>query len=303
MRNRLALVAILTVIIPAMNIIQLMAQEGEINFKSTELAMGIYMIEGEGGFAGGNITLSMGEDGVVLIDDGVPAMTEKLVAAIAKLTHHPVDFLINTHVHGDHVGGNEALGMAGTTIVAHDNLRQRLLADGMTTAAGQVPTPKAALPIVTFSDEVTFHLNGREAFVFHVAAAHTDGDAAIHFRDDNIIHAGDVFFNGLFPYVDLDSGGSVEGFIAAQERILEMANEETKIIPGHGPLANKKDLQVAIDMLKDAYARVQALVDAGQSEEAIVETNPLADYHDDWNWAFITTERMTKTLVRAATEN
>jgi cyclase len=302
MRNRLALVATLTAIIPAMNIIQLLAQDGEINFKSTELAMGIYMLEGEGGFAGGNITFSTGEDGVVLIDDGVPAMTEKLMAAINKLTHHPIDFLINTHVHGDHVGGNEALGMAGATIVAHDKLRQRLLADGMTTAAGQVPTPKLALPIVTFSDEVTFHLNGREAFVFHVAAAHTDGDAAIHFRDDNIIHAGDVFFNGLFPFIDLDSGGSVEGFIVAQERIIEMANDETKIIPGHGPLGDKKDLQVAVDMLKDAYARVAALVEAGESEDAILAANPLAVYHDDWNWAFITTERMTKTLIRAAAE-
>jgi glyoxylase-like metal-dependent hydrolase (beta-lactamase superfamily II) len=137
------------------------------------------------------------------------------------------------------------------------------------------------------------------AHVFHVAAAHTDGDAVIHFRDVNVIHAGDLFFNGLFPFIDLDNGGSVDGFIAGQRRLLEMADEDTKLIPGHGPIAAQKDLRAALDMLVDARVRVQKLVEAGMSQDEVVAENPLAVYHDRWNWDFITTERMTTTLYRS----
>jgi len=274
------------------------AQESGISFKSTQLASGLFMLEGVGGFAGGNLGVLAGEDGVVLIDDGLPPLTDELLAAIGQLTEQPIEFLINTHVHGDHIGGNEALGEAGATIVAHDKLRERLAAEGVTTANGQVPAPKAALPVVTFSDAVTFHLNGRSAHVFHVEHAHTDGDAVIHFRDDNVIHAGDVMFHGLFPFIDLDSGGSVQGFLDAQRAILALADSETKIIPGHGELADKADLEAAIEMLENSSARVRALLDAGKNEEEILAENPLAEYHDTWNWGFITTERMTKTLIR-----
>ena len=232
MRIRSAMLALL----PAVFLMPVLAQDAEISYKSTELAPGLYMLEGQGGFAGGNLGLLTGEDGVVLIDDGLPPLTGILLAAIGQLTDDPVGFVINTHFHGDHVGGNEALGQDGATIVTHDNVRHRLVADGMTTADGKVPAPKDALPVLTFSDSITFHLNGREAFVFHVEHAHTDGDAVIHFREDNVIHAGDVMFNGLFPFIDLDSGGSVDGYIAAQERILALANEQIKIIPGHGPI-------------------------------------------------------------------
>jgi cyclase len=286
----------------AVCLVPALAQDSEVTYKSTELARGLYMLEGDGGFTGGNIGLSTGPDGVVMIDDGMPPFTDKLLAAIAKLTRDPVEFLINTHAHGDHVGANATFGKAGATIFAHDRLRERLVADGMTTGAGQMEAPKDALPVVTFSDSVTIHLNGRVAFVFHVEQAHTDGDAVIHFRDDNVIYAGDALFNGLFPFIDLDSGGSVEGYIAAQERILALADEQTKIVPGHGPLANKKDLQASVDMLRTASDRVKKLIEAGKSVQDIVEENPLADYHDDWNWGFITTERMTRTLHRGLTE-
>ena len=298
MRIRLSLLAIL----PTLIALPCLAQEAELSYKSTEVAPGLYMLEGVGGFTGGNLGLMIGEDGIVLIDDGLPHLTDLLLAAIAEHAEGTVDFLINTHVHGDHIGGNETLAKAGATIVAHHNTRRRLLEEGVDTPNGKMPAPAAALPTLTFSDSVNFHLNGRDAFVFHVEHAHTDGDAVIHFRKANVIHTGDVLFNGLFPYIDLDSGGSVDGYIAAQERILSLADDDTKIIPGHGPLANKADLQTAVDMLKDAQARVAKLLADGETEEQILAVNPLADYHEDWNWGFITTEKMTKTLHRSLTQ-
>jgi glyoxylase-like metal-dependent hydrolase (beta-lactamase superfamily II) len=269
------------------------AQEGDISFKSTELAPGLYMLEGQGGFAGGNLGLITGDDGVVLIDDGLEPLAAITVAAIESLTSDPVDFVINTHAHGDHTGANEVLHGKGATVVAHDNLRRQMVKDG---------SKRAALPELTFTDAVTFHLNGHTAYVFHVANAHTDGDAVIHFPEVNIIHTGDAMFNKLFPFIDLDSGGSVSGFIAAQKKIIAIADDETKIIPGHGVLANKADLQAAVDMLEDAQARVRALVDAGKSQEEVIAENPLADYEDDWTWEFITAERMTATIYRSLTK-
>ena len=268
------------------------AQEQNISWKSTELAPGLYMLEGQGGFPGGNLGLITGDDGVVLIDAGLEPLVAVTVAAIESLTGDPIDFVINTHAHGDHVGANEVLHGKGATIVAHENLRTRMVKDG---------SNRAALPELTFTDAVTFHLNGHTAKVFHVANAHTDGDSVIHFPEVNVIHAGDVMFNHLFPYIDLDGGGSVAGFIAGQKKIIAIADDETKIIPGHGALANKADLQAAVDMLEDAQARVKALVDAGKSQEEVIAGNPLADYEDGWSWEFITTERMTETIYRSLT--
>lgn len=265
------------------------AQE-EISFKSTELASGLHMLEGVGGFTGGNLGLLSGEDGVVLIDDGLEPLAPKLLAAVTEVSGADIDFVINTHVHGDHVGGNAALHQHGATIVAHDSIRRRML---------DADAAREALPEITYADGVTFHLNNHRAQVMHVQHAHTDGDSLIYFPDANVLHTGDTMFNGLFPYIDLDSGGSVEGFIDAQNRMLMLTDENTRIIPGHGPLANRGDLLRARDMLVDARDRVQALLDDGKSAAEIKTANPLADYHDDWNWGFITTERMTDTLIRA----
>ncbi len=268
------------------------AQEGDISWKSTELAPGLYMLQGQGGFPGGNLGLITGDDGVVLIDDGLEPLVAVTVAAIESLTGDPIDFVINTHAHGDHVGANEVLHRKGATIVAHENLRTRMVKDG---------SNRAALPELTFTDAVTFHLNGHTAKVFHVANAHTDGDAVIHFPEVNVIHAGDAMFNRMFPFIDLDSGGSLGGFIAAQKKIIALADDDTKIIPGHGELANKADLQTAIDMLEDAQARVKALVDAGKSQEEVIAANPLAAYADDWTWDFISADSMTETIYRSLT--
>lgn len=276
-----------------------LAQSPVITLKATEVVPGLTMLEGDGGFVGGNMSLLTGDDASVLIDDGLESYGALLLAAINKHADRPVDFLINTHAHSDHVGSNSMQHLAGATIVAHDNIRKRLIENGWPIPGGTRPPVAAELPQITFSDAVTFHLNGHTAHVFHVEHAHTDGDSVIHFTDINVIHASDVLFNGMFPFIDLDSGGSVEGYLAAQSQVLALADDDTKIIPGHGPLANKADMQTAHDMLLDANARIKALVDAGKSEEQILAENPLAIYHDKWNWDFITTERMTKTLYRS----
>lgn len=272
--------------------------QGDIRFESTEVAPGIHMLQGVGGFAGGNLGLLTGDDGAILIDDGMLPLFDKTYAAISEQVGGKVDFVVNTHAHGDHVGGNKGLSEAGATIIAHDRLRQRLVEEGVTGPDGQMPATAHWLPEVTFNDAVTLHLNGQRVHVFHVANAHTDGDSIVHFPDADVIHAGDVLFNGLFPYIDLDSGGSVDGYIAAQRKIIALAGDKTKIISGHGPLASKKDVQAANDMLADACERVKKLVDAGKSADQIVKMNPLADYADDWSWGFINAERLTRTLVR-----
>jgi glyoxylase-like metal-dependent hydrolase (beta-lactamase superfamily II) len=265
-----------------------------VSVTSAEVAPGFYMFQG----TVGNVGMLTGDDGVFLIDDGIEPVGPALLAAIRDISDGPIEFVINTHVHGDHVGSNEAIHMAGATIVAHDNIRKRLLEVGWPTRDGLVETAPGALPQITFSDNISFYLNGHKAFVFHIENAHTDGDGAVAFPDANIVYTGDLLFNRLFPFIDLDNGGSVDGFIAGQQRILSMIDDETKIIPGHGELGDKDDLQMAVDMLVDARRRVKALVDAGKSEDQIVADNPLAMYHDVWSWRFITTERMTRTLVR-----
>lgn len=269
------------------------AQEDDSNWKTSVVVPGIHMFESDRGFAGGNLGLLVGDDGVVLIDDGMPTIPATTVAAVEAITGNPVNFVINTHAHGDHTGANSAFMDMGATVVAHDKLRQALTQDEQ--------YDQSALPELTFNDSVTFHLNGHTAYVFHIPSAHTSGDAAIMFTDVNVLHTGDVMFNGMFPFIDLDGGGSVDGFIAGQQRMIAMVDADTKIIPGHGPLANRADLQTAVDMLIDSQARVKALVDAGNSLEEVQTANPLSVY-DSWNWDFITTERMTETIYRSLTE-
>lgn len=271
------------------------AQDFATTFKSTEVTDGIYMLDGEDGFGGGNVGLLVGDEYVVLIDDAMVPTVPALIETATELAGRPVDFVINTHVHGDHVGGNEYVAKNGAVIVAHDNIRKRMQDDP------ELNTGPGALPVLTFSDSVTFHVNGHEAFVFHIENAHTDGDAVVQFRGVNVIFAGDIMFHRLFPFIDLDSGGSVAGYIAGQRRLIAMADENTAIVPGHGPVASKSDLERDLAVLIDAEARVKALVEKGLNADDIVAANPLSIYHDDYEWGFITTERMTRTLIRSLT--
>jgi cyclase len=274
----------------------LQAQDFATSFDATEVAPGVYMLTGaEGKFGGGNMSVLVGDEQVVLIDDAMVPTAQPVLDAVNKLAGRAPDFVINTHIHGDHVGGNALMQENGSYVVAHDNIRKRLATDSKD-AGGD-----GGLPIITFSESVTFHVNGHELYVFHVHHAHTDGDGVIHFRDHNVIHAGDILFNNLFPFIDLDTGGSVEGFINAQKKLIAMADDDTVFIAGHGELASKADVERNLAVLIDGRNLVKALVDQGMTEEEVLAANPLAKYHDDYNWSFITTERMTTTHYRDLT--
>ena len=266
------------------------AQETPAPVEHTEVADGIYMLH-----TIGNVGLLVGDEYVVMIDDSLRQTGDAVVAKAEAIAGRPVDFVINTHVHGDHVGSNQTLADSGAIIVAHDNIRKRMQDDP------ELNSGPGALPVITFSDEVTFHVNGQEAWVFHLPAAHTDGDAAILFREANVIAPGDIVFRGIFPYIDLDNGGSVAGYKAAMQKLIDMSDNDTKFISGHGPLGTRAGLLEDLAMLINAEAKVKALIDAGMDAEQIVSTNPLAIYHDQYNWNFITTERMTRTLIRSLT--
>ncbi len=274
------------------------AEKKALSFSTTEVASGIYMLKGVGGFTGGNIGLSIGKDGVVMIDDSMPPMLDIMKKAIKSITDKPVDYLINTHVHGDHTGNNEAMGKANAKIVAHENLREHLVKKGIATREGYRVAPDSALPVITFSHNINFYLNGVDTHIFHTAKAHTSGDAVVHFKGKNVIHSGDVFFNKLYPYFDYANGGSLDGYIAAQLKILSYCDDKTKIIPGHGELASKKDLESSIAMLKDSKQIILQLVEKGKSIEEIVKLNPLKKYDKKWSWGFISTEKMVRQVYK-----
>lgn len=248
----------------------------KIEIKSEQLAPGVAVLFG----AGGNIGVSYGEDGTILIDDQYAPMTAKIQAAVSGLGVAPVKFLVNTHWHGDHSGGNENLGNAGAVIMAHDNVRVRLAAGAVsgagTSGARTIPAaPPAALPVITYAEGLKLHLNGEEVRVIHMPAAHTDGDSIIHWTKSNVIHMGDLFMLQVsFPYVDRDSGGDVRGFVAAADKVLAIANDQTKIIPGHGAIATKADLQNHRNMIATVIAKVEAGIKAGQTLEQIKASNP-----------------------------
>ncbi len=268
------------------------------SFDHEEVSPGIYLLTGaDGQMPVGATGLLVGEEYVVLIDDSFTPLGQALLDKVVELAGRPADFVINTHAHGDHTGSNQFQAENGAIIVAHDNLRTRMAADD------NQNTGPGALPVITFSDEMTFHINGQEAYVFHVPTAHTDGDAAIMFREANVIAAGDLLFRGMFPFIDLESGGNVTGYKAGMQRLIDMADDATKFMPGHGPVASRADVKKDLAMLIDAEARVAALLETGLDEEEIVAANPLADYHDGYSWGFITTEGMTRTLVKSLTSD
>ncbi len=266
----------------------------KVQIKTEKLSATTYMMTG----AGGNLGLSIGEDAVFLIDDQFAPLTPKIKAAIKKLTNKPVKFVLNTHWHFDHTGGNENMGKQGALIVAHENVRKRLSAEGfikffdMKTKA----EPKVALPVVTFTQDLSFHINGDEVQALHVGHAHTDGDAIVHFKNSDVIHMGDTFFNGLYPFIDTSSGGSVDGVLAAADRVLAIAGENTKIIPGHGPVAKKADLKAFRDMLATVSANIKVQIAQGKTLAEVQASQPTAQFDAVWGKGFLTPKQWVDML-------
>ncbi len=268
----------------------------KVQIKTEKLSDTVYMLTG----SGGNLGLSVGNDAVFLIDDQFAPLTPRIKAAIAKITKKPVKFLLNTHWHFDHVGGNENLGKGGVLIFAHENVRKRMSTEQFIEFLGMKtqPSPKVALPVVTFASEVTFHINGDEVRAFHVAPAHTDGDSIVHFPKSDVIHTGDTFFNKLYPFIDTSSGGSVDGMIAAADRVLAMAGDKTRIIPGHGPLANKADLKTYRDMLATVSGRIRESIKAGKKLEEVVASKPTAQFDAVWGKGFLPPDKFVEMLYK-----
>ena len=280
-RSALALAGALAIALPAP------AQQdfSKVVVRSEKLAETVWMLTG----AGGNLAVSAGEDAVFLVDDQYAPLTEKIAAEIGRISPRPVRFVLNTHWHGDHVGGNEALGKAGAVIVAHDNTRKRLSTEQFLEMwrATVKPLPKAGLPVVTFSQDTTFHLNGEEIRAFHVPRAHTDGDVIVHFAASDVIHMGDVFWNRLYPLIDTGSGGTIDGMIAACDRALGLASAKTRIIPGHGPLGSRDDLVAYRDMLAAIAGRIRKMIRDGMKLEEITASKVTADFDGVWGKGFI----------------
>ena len=271
------------------------AQEPELT--TTRLADGLFMIAG----AGGNSIVCAGADGIVLVDTGYGPMAETLRAAVADLSKAPVRVVINTHWHRDHVDGNLVLAGNGAIAVAHENVRRTMSADQhLAVLERDVPaSPVAALPALTFRETLNLHWDDETLSLVHLPAAHSDGDAVVLFRSADVIHAGDIFFNCGYPYIDISHGGTIDGMIAAVERIIQLADESTRIVPGHGPLATRGDLETYLGMLKDFREAVVSDVATGKDLSAILETPPTADLDAKWGKVFFSPEQFTEMVFRS----
>lgn len=259
-----------------------LAQAGldTVQVRATHVAGNVHMLRA----AGGNIGLVVGSDAVFVVDDQFAPLTAKVLAAIRAITSVPVKFVLNTHWHFDHTGGNENMGKVGALIVAHENVRRRMSTDQFIEALNrkEPASPRAALPVVTFDEGVTFHLNGDSIIVMHVAPAHTDGDAVVYFTKSNVVHMGDVFLSAAFPFVDLSSGGTIAGIIKAASSVAAMTNSATKIIPGHGALADRARLLAFQEMLVAVRERMAREIGAGRTLDQILASQITADYDREW---------------------
>ena len=267
--------------VPAVAPLTVAAQQdfSQVEIRTEMVADGLYVLFG----AGGNIGLSVGEDGAFLVDDQYAPLTEKILAAVAAVTDQPVRWVLNTHWHGDHTGGNENLGREGAMIVAHENVYRRLNPAEFADLVGrsQQSAPEG-LPVVTFNDRVSFHWNGEDIRVNHMPNAHTDGDALVFFTNADAVHMGDTFFNGRYPFIDVDSGGGVHGVIAIADYVLANTSASTRLIPGHGEITDHTSLRAYRDMVTTVRDRVSEMMGEGMTEDEVVAAGPTADLDADW---------------------
>ncbi|HEY0811338.1 MAG TPA: MBL fold metallo-hydrolase [Longimicrobiales bacterium] len=265
--------------------------------RTVPVVSGVYMLMGNGG----NIGLSIGPDATFIVDDQYAPMVPNIIAAVQKLTDKPVRFVVNTHWHGDHMGGNEAFGKAGSLIVAHDNVRRRLTSEQVIEFFNTKvpPSPKDALPVVTFSDTVTFHINNDELVAFHVAAAHTDGDVIVYWKRANVIHMGDTFFASGYPFIDLGTGGTINGIIAAADHAMAIANDNTKIIPGHGELATTAQLREYRHAMSTIRDRIRTQIAANKTLPQVIAAKPTADFDEKYGKSYIKPEQFVEFVYRS----
>ncbi len=267
----------------------------KVEIKVQKAAGSVYMLTG----AGGNIGVSVGDDGIVIVDDQFAPLAEKIRTALKGIADKPVKFVINTHWHGDHTGGNPQFGET-STIIAQTNVRKRLAAGAdVPPPVGKIPPmAKAGLPVITFDHDVTLHINGEDIQALHFPSGHTDGDSVIFFTQSKVVHMGDDFVTYGFPFIDLNSGGSVGGMIAAVEKVLAQVAPDVKIIPGHGPLSTVADLRPYLQMLKETSAIVQRGIDQHKTLDQLKQENVLAAYSEKWSpkGAFVDTNRFIDTL-------
>jgi glyoxylase-like metal-dependent hydrolase (beta-lactamase superfamily II) len=273
----------------------------KVEIKTTPLTGTTYMLTG----AGGNLGLSVGEDAVFLIDDQFAPLSERIAAAIRSITPRPVRFVLNTHWHYDHTGGNENFGRGGAIIVAHENVRKRMSSEQFIEFMRMdIPaSPKGALPVVTFAAGLSFHLNGEEIRAIHMPRAHTDGDSVVHFLGSDVVHMGDIYFNGMYPFIDTSSGGTVAGVIAACDQVLQIANDRTKIIPGHGPLSTRAELRAYRDMLATIAGRIRQMIDEGRKIEDITASKVSADFDEKWGRGFIAPNKFAEMIAMNILKN
>jgi cyclase len=262
----------------------------KVEIKVDKLSGTVYMLTGQGG----NIGVCVGDDGIVIVDDEYAGLAPKIIAALNGITDKPIKFIINTHYHGDHTGGNEVFARSGT-IIAQDNVRKRMQSGTTFGTRVTPPAPKIALPVVTFSDRASVHVNGEDIRATYYPAGHTDGDAIIEFVQSNVIHMGDDFFNGLFPVIDIENGGSARGMLKNVEAVLAKVPDNAKIIPGHGPLGDKAALRAFADMLRATTDAVAAAIKAGKTLDQMKQEKILGAW-DKWGWQFIPTDRFTEIL-------
>ena len=290
MRNFRLLAALALVAIPLLAVAQ--QDLSKVEIKASALRGGTHMLTG----AGGNMVASTGADGTFLIDDQFAPLSDRIRAALSTLSDKPLRFVVNTHWHGDHTGGNENLGKAGAVIVAHDNVRKRMSV-GQLLRGSQVPAaPGAALPVVTFASNLTLHLNGDDVRVQHVAHAHTDGDAVVKFERANVLHMGDVYFNGLYPFIDAESGGSIDGLLAAVEQGLALSDDATLVVPGHGPVSNRAELARYGAMLKGYRERIAGMKAEGKTLAQVIAAKPTAATDALLGKAFIKPDQLVRSI-------
>jgi cyclase len=271
----------------------------EPEIRTVRLTDKIYVLEG----AGGNVAVFVWDDGVLLVDDKIAPASAQVKAAVAAITPKPIRFVVNTHWHPDHRGGNAALAGDGAIIVAHENVRRRMSVDGFVAVFGRkLPAPPPqALPIVTFTRDVTFHLGDEEISIVHVDPAHTDGDSFVRFRTANALHMGDCYLNGSYPVIDYSNGGSYTGIIAAADTALGMVDSRTRIIPGHGPVSNDRELRKWRDMLVTILESVKRSVASGKNLEQLRQERPTREWDDEFPESFVTSDHVVEEAYRAVT--